>query len=334
MLKSKIVVFFVLVLVAAVLAVGALLNFNTMFVGDNLSLNDPNLEEDRLLIAASFYPLAEFATQVGGDRVEVFNLTPTGIEPHDFEPSPRDLAALYDAQALIYNGAGFEPWVERVAGDLEAAGLTLIDASEGIELIKATGGHSHSNSNDHDNDYDNEHDNDYDPHVWLDPTLAAQQIENILAYLVAVDPDHDQYYRQNAQNYQEALLQLDEDFATGLVNCVKHEVVTSHNAFQYMADRYGFEVKSIAGLSPDEEPSPRRLAEIADFVRDHEVNYIFFETLVSPRLAETIALETGAQTLVFNPIEGLTEEGLELGRDYLSIQRDNLFALQKALECR
>jgi zinc transport system substrate-binding protein len=331
MLKSK---KNTLTLAAVLLAAFAVLSLYSALTGKGSLAQlfnqriDPDLSGGELLITASFYPLTEFAQAVGGQVVRVQNITPTGVEPHDFEPSPQDLVSLYNSQALIYNSVGFEPWIDKVKDDLIDEGVVLVDASKSIKLLEAS-------EDDHDNEEEEDgfENDEYDPHVWLDPNLAIIQVENIKNALIELDPANASYYEQNARNYQNQLKVLDAEFQAGLATCATREIVTSHNAFQYLAKRYNLEVESISGLSPDEEPSPRRMAEITEFVRKNNVKYIFFETLVSPRLAETIAKETGAETIVFNPIEGLTVQELEMGKNYLSTQRDNLSALQKALQC-
>lgn len=257
-----------------------------------------NTDEPSLRVVASFYPLAEFATQVGGDNAHVVSLTPTGVEPHDFDPSPQDIASVTSADVFIYNGAGLEPWVDRILPDLQAHGVTIVRATDHIALDGA------------------------DPHVWLDPLLAREQVKTI-ASAMSVSPDA----------YLTKLDVLDAEFTGGLKQCKRRELVTSHNALHYLAKRYGLQTVSISGISPYEEPTPRRLAEIADFVKAHGVTHIFFETLVSPRLSETIAKETGVKTIAFNPLEGLTDEEIAQGKTYISVQRENLAAIRTALGC-
>ncbi|TAK31212.1 MAG: ABC transporter substrate-binding protein [Chloroflexota bacterium] len=276
-------------------------------------------------VIATFYPLAEFARQVGQEKVTVRNLTPAGAEPHDFDPSPRDMAALQKSKVFIYNGAGFEPWVDKVLKDLPTQTVVVVDSSEGIRLLDKSSveeGQEQTGIG-----------SSFDPHFWLDPVLAKQQVENIKAGLIKADPANGAFYEANASAYSAKLDELDGQYRDGLAGCKRRDIVASHNAFQYLAKRYDLNVVAISGLSPDQEPSPRKLGEIVQFARANDVKYIFFETLVSPRLAETIANEIGAKTLVFNPIEGLTDEEQAVGEDYLSIQRENLENLKTALEC-
>ncbi len=282
----------------------------------SVSLSQPN----KIVVTASFYPLAEFASQVGKELVDVHNLTPAGAEPHDFEPTPQDLVTLQKSTVFVYNGAGLEAWFDKVYPDIKGK-MIVVKASDGVSLLQST-----------------EENPDAkvqlpDPHVWMDPNLASLEVSNIANGFMQADATHAQQYKENGKEYQKQLAQLDQEFRIGLAHCQRHEIVTSHDAFEYMARRYGLTVLPISGLSPDDEPSPQKMAEVVQFVRQHNVKYIFFETLVSPKLSETIAKETGAQTIVFNPLEGLTPDEISQGKNYISVQRDNLKNLQIALGC-
>jgi zinc transport system substrate-binding protein len=250
-------------------------------------------------VVAGLYPLAFAAEEVGRDRVEVTNLTPAGAEPHDLELTPREVEEILDADLVLYLGEGFQPAVEAaVAGSDVAA----IDALEGLELRDDDG---------------------VDPHVWLDPTLFAQVVERIGAELG--DETGGLVARLNA---------LDEEYQAGLADCDRRELVTTHDAFGYLADRYGLEVIPITGLSPEAEPSPQDLQSVAELVEARGVTTVFTETLLSPEVGETVAREAGATTATLNPLEGLTEEELERGQDYFSVMEANLETLREGLGCR
>jgi zinc transport system substrate-binding protein len=282
-------------------------------------------DTDRMQVVASFYPLAHLAQEIGKERVEVLNLTPPGSEPHDFDPSPRDIATLQNSKVFIYNGAGLEPWVERIIPELEQKGVRIVEASQGLDLLAAA---SHEDEGKQEGEKES-----FDPHIWLDPVLMKAEVNTIASVFVAVDPTGAPEYMANARAYTEELEKLDAEFVEGLKQCKRHDIVTSHAAFAYLANRYGLHMISISGLSPEEEPSPARLGEVARFVQEKGVTHIFFETLVSPKLAETLARETGAQTISFNPLEGLSGEEISQGKNYLTVQRENLQALRTALDC-
>ncbi len=278
------------------------------FIGVIFFAKKSQPKSSKLSVVASFYPLADFAQQVGGDFVEVKNLTPAGAEPHDFEPTPQDLVAIQKAHVFIYNGASLEMWLDKVLPDIQNKEV-IVKASDGITLHQQ------------------------DPHIWMDPILASQEVENIKNGLIKADPAHTSAYEANAKKFQQKLADLDQSFQKGLSKCDRHQIVTSHNAFQYLAQRYHLDVLAISGLSPDSEPSAQKMAEVVQFTQKNNVRYIFFETLVSPKLAETIAKETGAQTIVFNPLEGLTSDEVAQGKNYLSVQQHNLESLKIALGC-
>lgn len=270
---------------------------------------------DKVSVAASFYPLYDFAQAVGGSHVTVTNITPAGAEPHDYEPAPRDLITAQRAQVFIYDGGTLEPWVDKFLGDYRNV---PVRASNHIALHTATiEGQSGVK----------------DPHFWLDPVLAQTIVKNIERGLIQADPSHRSDYTKNANAYIAQLQRLDHDFKTDLSDCRQHQIISSHEAFGYLAARYNFSVTSIAGISPDEEPSAGKLAEIADLAKREQIKYIFFESLVSPRLADTIAQESGAKTLVFDPLEGLTQDAQKQGKNYVTVQRENLANLRTALAC-
>jgi len=273
-----------------------------------------------VLVAASFYPLAEFARQAGGGAVNVFTVVPSGSEPHDYEPTPQELVRVYAADVFLYNGGGIDPWAERIAPELRQRGVQVMDMSSSLQPEAAGDGYQGPEVF-------------HDPHFWLDPVLAQEEVRIIAEALTAADSAHAAVFRQHSQAYQARLQRLDQDYRTGLASCARREVVTSHNVLGYVAARYALVPITIAGLSPDEEPSAQVLAEIAELARKKDIRFIFFETLVSSRLAQTVAAEIGAQTLVFNPLEGLTEAERQAGEDYLSVMRTNLQNLRIALEC-
>ena len=272
---------------------------------------------DRIPVVASFYPLFEFTARVGGDRVAVRNLVPAGVESHDYEPTPRDIIATTNARVLIYNGAGFEPWVQRLLPQLPER-VIRVSATSGLPLVTATSGGDRGRT---------------DPHVWLDPVLAQRQVGLILAGLIQADPTGRATYVANAAAFQARLSVLHERIGKTLAPCRTRVVVTTHTAFSYFAARYGLTQIPLGGLEPREEPSPAKMREILRLVRRHHVQVIYYETLVSPRVAAAIAREVGARILVLNPLEGLAPEEQRRGRDYVSIMEDNLRNLVQGLAC-
>jgi len=269
------------------------------------------LESKKVSVVATFYPLENFAKKVGGDRIVVTSIVPAGAEPHEYEPTQKDVLSAYQADVFLVNGAGIDPWAEKIRPELEKRGVKVVQMSEFITLLAAEREEAEHEEDGHEESM-------FDPHFWLDPLLVEKEVMAISESLSARDEAGKAVYAQNASEFLERLRILDEQYRSGLSVCTFDTVVTSHNAFAYMASRYDFSVLPVAGLSPEAETSPRRLAEIATLVKEKGIKYIFFETLVSPRVAETLAQEVGAETLVFNPLEGLTNEERERGEDYVS----------------
>lgn len=268
-------------------------------------------DSDKLSVVTTYYPLAEFARSIGGDAVSVQNLTPSGTEPHEYEPSPKTIAELENTPVFIYNGGTFEPWTENFLKDYHGHAIA---ASTNVNTIRDG--------------------NIVDPHFWLEPTEAQTTVETIRQALAEASPENKSLFETNAARLTADLKQLDADFANGLAQCKDRIVIASHDALSYLARRYHFTVESIAGISPEIEPTPARLAELSHLVRSKDIHYIFLESLASPRLADTIATETGAKTLVFNPIEGLTPADEKASKNYFSLQRENLANLRTALTCK
>lgn len=273
---------------------------------------------DLLQITTSFYPLYFFASEIAGNKAVVYNITPSGAEPHDYDPTTQDIARIEDSRLLILNGGKLEVWGDKVK-----------DSLKGTKTVVITVGDKFANQTLTENGKVT-----LDPHVWLDPALAKKEITMIAQSLSEIDPANASYFEINAKTLQSKIDALDEKFHAGLANCGKKDIITTHAAFGYLAREYGFNQISISGLSPDEEPSVQKLASLADFARKDNVKYIFFESLVSPKLAETVANEVGARTLVLNPIEGLTDAEAKAGSNYLIEMEKNLANLKIALECR
>lgn len=283
--------------------------------------------DERISVRASFYPLLWVTEQVAGPRADVSNLTPPGAEPHDLELGPRQVAAVGEADLVVYL-EGFQPAVdEAVAQEAGDAGL---DVSRAARLIEAPGTEG-AVEEDADNHADEDDHGGPDPHFWLDPTRLADVAEAVAARLAEIDPAGARGYAERAEAVRAELAELDAQLREGLAGCAGTDLVTSHTAFGYLADRYGMRQVGITGLTPEAEPSPRDLAGVAAFVRERGVRTIYYETLVAPDVAETVARETGADTAVLDPIEGLTDDSP--GTDYRSVMLANMATLQEGQPC-
>ena len=289
--------------------------------------------EDGLTVVAGFYPLEWAAQRVGGDRVDVSSLTPPGAEAHDLELAPQDVAAVTEADLLVYL-EGFQPALDEAAQN-EAAD-TAWDAGRAADLTRTAEEHAHEGETAeehaaHAEEEGEEEGEATDPHFWLDPVRLASVGDALAERLAEADPDGAATYEQNAAALRTDLEALDAEMQAGLAGCAVDVLVTGHDAFGYLADRYGLEVVGISGLSPSAEPSPAAQAEIAELVRERGITTVYTETLVDPAVAETVAAEAGVQTAVLDPLEGLTDESA--GGDYLEVMRANLATLQEGQSC-
>lgn len=290
---------------------------------------------DKLAVVASFYPLQHAIEQVGGDRVEVTNLTKPGAEPHDVELSPQDVAKVSEADLAVYE-KGLQPAVDEAIGSQapEKAFDVSGPADLSLTFAPAVGGedeHAHEGEAEHaEHDHSGEA-GQVDPHFWLDPVRYEKVSSAIAQKLAEVDPENKAVYERNAQAFAQKLAQLDGEFTAGLRQCASKNLVTSHAAFGYLADRYHLQQVAISGLEPDAEPEPARLAAISDYAKKHDVRTIYSETLVDPAVAQTVATSAGAKTAVLDPIEGLTDSSA--ARDYVGIMRANLATLRQGQGC-
>jgi zinc transport system substrate-binding protein len=291
-------------------------------------------EGGRVSAVAGFYPYAFVTERVGGDDVDVTDLTSAGGEPHDLELTPRQVGTLGEADLVVYS-AGFQPAVDEAVE--QQAQDRALDVLSTVELRDGHG-HGHDEEEGHgDEGHDDERHDDEgheeehasgDPHVWLDPVRLATIATAVAERLAEVDPDSAADYRARAGELEQELTALDAELRAGLSSCERSEIVTSHDAFGYLADAYGLEQVAVAGLSPEDEASPRRLAEVAAQAEAAGVTTVFFEESVSPAVAESLAREVGATATVLSPLELAPESG-----DYLSAMRDNLERLRTALGC-
>src|SRR3989338_10322652 len=270
---------------------------------------------EKIIITTSFYPLYFFTQQIAGDKADITNITPAGAEPHDYEPTAQDIAKIENSKLLVLNGGGLETWGDDIKQNLESKNTVIVTTGEGLTNQQVV----------------EEEENMTDPHIWLSPQLSKEIVDRITNGFVQIDPANKSYYQLHADTLKAKLDNLDKEYKQGMASCTQKNIITSHAAFGYLATAYGLNQVPITGLSPDAQPSPRQLADIVKFTRANNVKYIFFESLVSPKLSNTIATEVGAKTLVLNPIEGLTNEEISQGKSYFTEMQQNLVNLKIAL---
>jgi zinc transport system substrate-binding protein len=287
------------------------------------------IEQSGLTIYASFYPMQFLASEIAGDKAEVISLVPAGVEPHDWEPKPKTMAELQESDMLVYNGAGMEAWLVDFLPSLEKAGVKTVNTSIGLELLPF----DEKNADVHEGEEEEEEEEAllYDPHIWVSPAKYKQQAQNVLNALIEVDAANQDYYKSNYNKLAEQLDKLDGDYRQAVAGFKNKVFIVSHSAFEYLAKEYGLTQLPIRGVSPQSEPSPAKLGELVKISRENNIKYIFFESLVSSKLSETLANEVGAETLVLNDGQGITEEQMKQGRSYITIMYENLENLKKAL---
>lgn len=268
-------------------------------------------------VVAAFYPVQEAAQRVGGEAVEVVNLTPPGAEPHDLELTPSGVEQIQSADLVLYLGGGFQPAVEDALSGAEGK---TVDLLTGLDTLSPPPEEAQEGLS-------------VDPHVWLAPRLYIEMVAEVAGALAQAAPDSASTFRANARGFEAHIEQLDRQYQEGLGDCERDTIVTSHAAFGYLASTYGLTQEPISGVTPEAEPSPARLAELKELVEREGITTIFTEELVSPRVAEALAEEAGVQTAVLSTIEGLTPEEEAAGADYVSIMLDNLSTLEEALGC-
>lgn len=313
------------VVIAAVIAVSGLSGR-----GDYNNANTQNAtEKGRLRVIASFFPMYEFAKNIGGDRADVSVFIPIGDEPHGWEPPTQEIVEVQNAQIFVYNGEGMEAFIPSFLANDSFPNTTFVRASEGIPLM---GADVQQMSPDEAKPVIDQ--GGKDPHVWNDPILAEQEVRNIANAMEKADPSNAQYYEANAQAYIAKLAKLDRDIKSGLGHCQTRTFVSFHNAFNYFTERYNLTDYWISGMAPEAEISPQDLARVEDVAKQNHAKVIFSEDLVDPKLAETLASDVGATTKILSPLEGINDTEKREGVTFLDKWYQNLSSLKEALGCQ
>lgn len=279
----------------------------------------------KVKVVASFYPMYDFVQKIGGDRVEVSSIIPPGVKPHDWEPTIQQRLKAESSDMLVYNGAGFEKRIEEIDAKFK------VDTSEGLELLEGNseGGDHQTSASGHTDLNENA-----DPHIWLDPILAKYQIEKIRDGLIKIDPANTNYYNGTAKKFIAELDSLDAFIRSELSNCDKTDFIAFHNAFTYFSNRYGLNQHSVYGVSPEGDILPQRLQEIIKLSRELNIDTIYAEDLIDPRLANVIATEIpNGKVLILSSIEGIDEEEQKAGKGYIDKMRQNIENLKVGLRC-
>jgi zinc transport system substrate-binding protein len=290
------------------------------------------LHAENLSVITTIFPLKEFAQAVGGDRVKVFQLLPPGAEVHTWEPKPSDIVKLSRADVFIYIGAEMEPWVSGILKTIENPKLQIIEASQSLQLLRADQTealgeeHHHSNESTHGR---------FDPHIWLNFDYDQKIVDKIATGLSTRDPEEILFYQRNAEVYKTKLRNLDQRYRKELGRCDSKKIILgSHAAFGYLAKQYGLIQIPLYGISPNAEPTPKKMAEVITVAKSNQTKAIYYEELMSDKLAKTIAQETGAKTLVLSTGENLTKKQIEAKITFLALMEQNLENLKNGLVCK
>jgi zinc transport system substrate-binding protein len=288
-------------------------------------------ESSLLKIYTTVFPVYDFTKKIGGDKVIVENIMPLGASPHSFEPSTRLVAALSKARLIIKNGAGLEPYMDKLAATLPQE-VTVVDSSQGIQLLELHPEAEHPpEAHGH---HEEHHHGEYDPHIWLSPQNALKQGENILHALQKMDPEHKEYYLRNYQSFRQEISELDSTYRETLLRCEKKELIVTHAAFAYLCRDYGLTQVSVMGINAESEPTPGKMRDIVEYIRDKGITHIYFEPMESSKAAQAIAAEAKIQVLPLNPFGGITATEQETGEDYFGLMKKNLESLRKGLNYR
>ena len=286
--------------------------------------------QKKLKVVATLFPLYDFARQVGREKVEANLLLPPGVEAHAFEPRPADIKRIQDSDIFLFTNKLMEPWVGGLLKGIDTRSLTIVDTSKGITLLQRSSKHG-----DEERAHADESGN-ADPHIWLDLSNAMRMVDMIASQFIVKDPRDKDFYAKNADEYKKKLEELDKKYKNTLSYCRNRVIVhAGHFAFGYLTKRYGITyVSAYKGFSPDAEPTPRRLVEITKNVRKYGVNYIYYEELAAPRVAEVIANETGCGLLLLHGAHNVTREEMESGVTFISLMEKNLENLKAGLQCQ
>lgn len=279
-------------------------------------------EQGKLVIQTTNYPIYYFTSRIAGDSYDVNSFIPIGVEPHGWEPKPSNLIELEETDVFIYNGAGFEHWLVDITNSVQNPDLLLVNSTAGIDLLIDSDGHNHDQKNQ----------SEEDPHVWLDPLRAQEMALNIKNALVDIDPENQQDIEDNYEELVRELEQLHQDYREALGDISKKEIIVTHKAFGYLAERYDLQQIDIMGVNAHAEPTAGKFKEIILLAKEQGIKYVFAEVMVSSKAIEALANEADLMIEILNPLGNLTQVDFDNGKDYFQIMYENLAVLKKALK--
>ena len=290
-----------------------------------------NKTDDRknIKVVTTLFPLYDFAKNIGQQKAEVILLLPPGVEPHNFEPRPNDITRIQDSDLLIFTGKYMEPWVDNLLKGLDTKRLTVVDTSKDIILIRRTDSHNEAEHT------HQEESGSPDPHIWLDFSNAVKMVDAITTEFIAKDPQNKDFYVKNSYEYKKKLEELDKKYKDTLLRCRDKVIIhAGHFAFGYLAKRYDLKyVSAYKGFAPNAEPTPKRLVELTNNVKKHGVRHIYYEELITPKIAEVISKETGCSLLMLHGAHNVTRKEMDSGVTFVQLMEINLENLKVGLQC-
>ena len=315
----------------------ALMLAGSALLGGCSDTSEEKSNNDKLIVYTTIFPLQNFASLIGGDKVDVKSIYPPNVDAHSYEPTTKTMLEIADADMFIYTGAGVEGFADKAVETLEKENVKIVKAANGVDLLKSTHDHEHAEGDEaHDHEHaegeeEHHHHGEYDPHVWLDPIRSIELAENIKDALVELAPTDKELFNENFNDLKGKLETLDQKFSDTVNQASSKEILVSHAAYGYWENRYGIEQLSISGLSPTQEPSQKQLKNMIDVSKEHDLQYVIFDQNVTSKIAGIIQKEIGAKPLTLHNLESVTEDDINNNQDYFSIMEKNIETLSKAL---
>ena len=278
--------------------------------------------EHKITVYTTIFPLYDFVKNIGKDKIDLNYIIPPGTEPHDYEITPKSMKDIQNADLLIKNGLGIDRFADKIQSESD---LSIVVASEGIDPLSYSDEHNNKNKKERNH-------GEYDPHIWLDIDLAIKECENIKNALIEADEDNKSYYEHNYNEYIKSLRALQNNYNEELKDLQNKKIIVSHDAYGYLCKKYDIEQVSVTGITPNQEPSLSKISEIIDFSKENNIEYVLFDGLVNPKVAQTIANEANIKTDILYSIDGITKSDFDNNEDYISLMKKNLKTLKLVLK--
>jgi zinc transport system substrate-binding protein len=292
---------------------------------------ESNMEEQKLKVIATIFPVYDFARNIGGDKINVTMLLPPGTDAHHYELRPGDIIKVGKSDVFLFTNFEMEPWAYKIINAAEKnTNMMAVETGNGAVLLP----HHHEDAHDDHDGYHHDHASGFDPHIWLDMDNAQKMVDNITAAFIKKDSRNSDYYLKNAHDYKLKLMALDQKYRTELNGCKTKTILhAGHWAFAYLTKRYNLKYIAAYNVLADAEPSPQKIVTLVQQVKTEKIPYIYYEDMINPRLAHMIAKETGAGLLKLNNGHDIGSTEMKKGVSFISIMENNLTNLKKGMRC-